>query len=58
MANPAYWNVNVPESEWTDTCPDYLRDLDEWDKAQLAVKDADYKPQSWSLVQEIVSMVI
>lgn len=50
-----YWNVNVPESEWTRNCPEWLLTVDGRDREILETNDADYKRQSWARVQEIVS---
>lgn len=52
----AYWNVNIPIQEWTDECPEYLRDVDHWDRTQLWVRDVDYELMSWEEVKKIVSM--
>ena len=51
----AYWNQNIPRAEWSVECPDFLKDVDHWDQAQLAVKDADYELMSWDEVKDIVS---
>lgn len=56
MSEVAYWNVNAPEQEWTDQCPDYLRDVDHWDRAQLGVRDSDYELMPWEEVRNIVRM--
>ena len=56
MGEIAYWNVNVPEQEWADECPSYLQDVEAWDRAQLAVRDVDYRLMSWEEVRSIVSM--
>ena len=49
-----FWNVNIPETEWTDHCPEYLAQLDQYDQAQLAVKDDEYQAMSWHEVRDIV----
>ena len=52
----AYWNTNIPEEDWTDECPDYLKGVDEYDEHQLGIKDEDYTLMSWNEVKTIVSM--
>jgi len=50
-----YWNVNVPHDQWSVQCPDFLADVDDYVRAQLAVKDHDYDVMTWSEVQNIIS---
>lgn len=52
----AFWNVNVPRSEWTDECPDFLQYAfkDRKDRAVLFTPDAEYERQSWTEVQHLV----
>lgn len=50
-----YWNVNVPHGQWSVECPEYLANVDEYDRAQLGVKDQDYNLMTWSDVQNIIS---
>lgn len=50
-----YWNVNVPEVEWTVECPDFLLGISEKNKKQLSTKDADYRLKTWDEVRELCS---
>lgn len=49
-----YWLVNVPRSQWPSECPEYLRNLPQKSIKSLSTPDAQFKPQSWDLVKEIV----
>lgn len=51
----AYWNVNVPVEQHTAECPSFLKHVDDWDRAQLGTKDAEYGLMGWEEVGEIVS---
>lgn len=52
----AFWNVNIPPSEWKDECPEYLRYAfkDDKDRAVLATPDAEYQRQSWDQVRGLI----
>ncbi|KLJ06643.1 hypothetical protein EMPG_09257 [Blastomyces silverae] len=49
-----YWLVNVPRSQWSSECPEYLRNLPQKSIKSLSTPDAQYERQSWELVKEIV----
>ncbi|KAJ5574264.1 uncharacterized protein N7459_008691 [Penicillium hispanicum] len=49
-----YWLVNVPRSQWTAECPDFLRDQPPKNIQCLSTPDEDYRRQDWELVQEII----
>ncbi|TKA39939.1 hypothetical protein B0A54_10290 [Friedmanniomyces endolithicus] len=52
-----FWNVNVPPSEHTETCPGFLTyaiDTNPRDRAILSTPDSDYIRQSWPQVQPLV----
>lgn len=52
----AFWNVNIPRSEWMDECPECLQYAFENDKDRgiLATPDAEYQRQSWDEVRELI----
>ena len=43
----AYWNVNVPESEWTEECPDFLANLNTKDLGIISTPDNEYHIETW-----------
>ncbi|RMZ76226.1 hypothetical protein DV738_g5055, partial [Chaetothyriales sp. CBS 135597] len=51
-----YWNVNVPEDQRTETCPDFLLGVSERNQAVLATRDEDYRPRDWAAVQHLISV--
>lgn len=50
-----YWNVNIPRSEWTVECPDFLAGAGRGNQQQLGTKDADYTLMTWDELWEIIS---
>ena len=50
-----YWNVNVPEAQQTETCPDFLQNLPGKDQKILGTLDADYQICTWAVVREVVA---
>lgn len=50
-----YWLVNVPQSKWPATCPDFLKDLPAKNISILATPDAEYRRLDWDGVKELVS---
>jgi hypothetical protein len=42
-----YWQVNVPESQRTAECPDFLRNLNERDRGIISTPDSDYRKDTW-----------
>ena len=53
--NLPYWLVNVPETEWPTSCPDFLLNTDARDRELLGTPDAQYHLQTWLEVQHIIS---
>ena len=51
----SFWNVNVPEEEQTEECPEWLSKVGERDRQILATKEEDFKFQTWPRVAEIIS---
>ncbi|RMD42223.1 hypothetical protein DV735_g2862, partial [Chaetothyriales sp. CBS 134920] len=51
-----YWNVNVPEDQWTETCPDFLLGISENNQAVLSTRDEDYQPRAWTAVRHLISV--
>lgn len=50
-----YWQVNVPEGERTDECPEALRGLSAKDQGILSTPDDQYHVLSWDEVQQIIA---
>jgi hypothetical protein len=50
-----YWQVNVPPSERTAECPDFLRDLSPKDIGIISTPDADYHVDTWPEVVQRVA---
>ncbi|KAI1103307.1 hypothetical protein F4804DRAFT_310353 [Jackrogersella minutella] len=50
-----YWQVNVPESERTEECPEFLRALSAKDVGIIGTPDAAYQAATWAEVQGIVA---
>lgn len=36
-----FWKVNVPQEQWTDECPDFLRACSEKDKGIIGMRDEE-----------------
>lgn len=51
----AYWNTNVPESQRTETCPDFLLGLSPKDLSIVSTRDADYHVLTWEEVRTIAA---
>lgn len=49
-----YWNINVPDDERTEECPEFLRGLSAKDIGVLSTPDDECRLLSWSDVQKIV----
>lgn len=51
-----FWNMNIPESQYTEECPDYLQYAfeNEKDRLILSTRDSDYKRQSWEEVKKTI----
>lgn len=50
-----YWQVNVPESQREEKCPESIANLNEKDIGILSTPDADYRVLTWPEVQKIIS---
>ncbi|KAI1376338.1 hypothetical protein F4677DRAFT_88933 [Hypoxylon crocopeplum] len=50
-----YWQVNVPESERTEDCPEFLSSLSVKDIGVISTPDSEYHVSTWSEVQKIVT---
>ncbi|KAI0176770.1 hypothetical protein BJ166DRAFT_7278 [Pestalotiopsis sp. NC0098] len=50
-----FWQVNVPEHERTQECPEFLRDLSPKDVGIIATPDEQYVRITWPEVQQIVA---
>lgn len=50
-----YWLVNVPRSQWTAECPDFIANASERDRNMLSIPDSQFHRLSWDDVQEIIS---
>ncbi|KAI2618486.1 hypothetical protein GGR54DRAFT_157709 [Hypoxylon sp. NC1633] len=53
--NLPYWQVNVPESERTAECPEYLSSLNGKDIGVIGTPDCAYHVSTWLEVQNIVA---
>ncbi|KAI0523658.1 hypothetical protein F5B22DRAFT_633793 [Xylaria bambusicola] len=49
-----YWQVNVPEDERTDECPDFLCVLTAKDKGIISTPDTEYRLSTWPEVQKLI----
>lgn len=52
---PPYWHVNVPESQRTASCPDFLLNLSPKDLAIISTPDTDYQVLMWEEVRSIIA---
>ncbi|KAJ5888384.1 hypothetical protein N7495_008425 [Penicillium taxi] len=52
--NLPFWLMNVPRSQWTAECPDFLRGTSAKNIQCLAIPDEAYQRQNWEVVQEII----
>ncbi|KAI0852507.1 hypothetical protein F5Y00DRAFT_226804 [Daldinia vernicosa] len=50
-----YWQVNVPENERTEECPEFLRSLSVKDIGIIGTPDSEYTVSTWPEVQNIVA---
>ncbi|OTA97940.1 hypothetical protein M434DRAFT_91750 [Hypoxylon sp. CO27-5] len=55
VGNLPYWQVNVPENERTEECPEFLRSLSVKDIGIISTPDSEYKRATWPEVQKIVA---
>ncbi|KAL3474701.1 hypothetical protein BJX99DRAFT_231158 [Aspergillus californicus] len=49
-----FWNVNIPQAQWTINCPSYLRNQSEKNVGILSTPDKQYQTQGWDVVRQIV----
>ncbi|KAF1816703.1 hypothetical protein P152DRAFT_505233 [Eremomyces bilateralis CBS 781.70] len=49
-----FWNVNLPEEEWTEGCPEYLQRCTEREKMILGMPDSALEPLGWDAIKKIV----
>jgi len=49
-----YWNFNLPQSQRSSECPEYLLNLSDKDRRLMGSWDSDYQIQDWAKVQELV----
>lgn len=49
-----YWNFNLPQSQLSSECPEYLLNLNDKDRRLIESWDNDYQIQDWPKVQELV----
>lgn len=54
VGNLPYWQVNVPENERAEACPEFLRDLNIKDVGIISTPDSEYHASTWEEVQQIV----
>ncbi|KAI1737320.1 hypothetical protein F4680DRAFT_218715 [Xylaria scruposa] len=49
-----YWQVNIPEDERTEDCPEFLRALSAKDKGIINTPDEEYHVHTWPEVQKLI----
>ncbi|KAI0555461.1 hypothetical protein F4679DRAFT_170268 [Xylaria curta] len=49
-----YWQVNVPEDERTEDCPEFLRTLSSKDTGIISTPDEEYHVNTWPEVQKLI----
>ncbi|RYO74812.1 hypothetical protein DL764_010695 [Monosporascus ibericus] len=49
-----YWQVNIPDEERTDECPEFLRNLSLKDIGIISTPDSEYRASTWEEVQKLV----
>ena len=50
-----YWQVNVPEDQRTEECPDFLRGISEKDRNIISTPSHQYQPDTWPVVRKKVA---
>ena len=50
-----FWHVNVPESQRTPDCPEFLATLNEKDRQIISTPDTQFRSLSWPEVQHLVT---
>ncbi|KIW09483.1 uncharacterized protein PV09_00361 [Verruconis gallopava] len=51
-----WFNYNLPKEEWTEECPESLRDASAKDRGIIGSLDEDFKPMSWEEVKHLVAI--
>ncbi|KAG4294359.1 hypothetical protein FPRO06_00944 [Fusarium proliferatum] len=49
-----FWNMNIPEDQRTEECPDFLQGLHKKDQGILSTPDQEYHIFSWAEVRDII----
>jgi hypothetical protein len=49
-----YWQVNVPASERSGTCPDFLLNQSEKNQQTLSTPDEEFRRLTWPEVKELI----
>ncbi|KAI0470142.1 hypothetical protein F4859DRAFT_120624 [Xylaria cf. heliscus] len=49
-----YWQVNIPEDERTEECPEFLRTLNAKDLGIISTPDEEYHVITWPEVQKLI----
>jgi hypothetical protein len=49
-----YWNFNLPQSQRSSECPEYLLNLNDKDRRLIGSWDSDYQIQDWVKVKELI----
>lgn len=55
MTTLPYWQVNVPEKDRTEECPEWLQALSKKDISILSTPDSEYHTSTWEEVQQCVA---
>lgn len=50
-----FWNNNVPSSQWTQECPDFLLGLGNKNIGILSARQEDYRNITWEEAKNLVS---
>ncbi|KAF5254222.1 hypothetical protein FANTH_954 [Fusarium anthophilum] len=49
-----FWNMNIPEDQRTEECPDFLQGVHKKDQGILSTPDQEYHIFSWAEVRDII----
>jgi hypothetical protein len=50
-----YWHINVPPSQRTPSCPEFLQNLNPKDLSIISTPDSAYRLETWPEVQKIIA---
>lgn len=53
-ASQCFWNANLPSSQWTEKCPDFLLGLGTKNIGILSGRQEDYRNLGWEEAKELV----